>query len=79
MLDDTQVAPSSPPVFGASPPPKWKDCDSLAVVKTQREFLARAQTEQKVHIEAQKLVPAEPLTARAITVTNGPLALLQIV
>ncbi len=43
----------APPAFGTSLPPKWKACDPLAVVKTQLEFLARAQTEQNVHIEAQ--------------------------
>ena len=36
-----------PPEFGASPSPKWKGCDSSAMVKTQVEFLARAQTERK--------------------------------
>jgi hypothetical protein len=36
-----------PPEFGALPSLKWKDCDSSAMVKTQVEFLARAQTERK--------------------------------
>jgi len=36
-----------PPEFGASPSLKWKDCDSSAMVKTQVEFLARAQKERK--------------------------------
>jgi hypothetical protein len=36
-----------PPEFGALPSLKWKDCDSSTVMKTQVEFLARAQTERK--------------------------------
>jgi hypothetical protein len=48
--DGTKMAS---PAFGTSLSPKWKACDPLVVVKTQLEFLARAQTEQKAHIEAQ--------------------------
>ncbi len=66
----------APPAFGTSLPPKWKACDPLAVVKTQLEFLARAQTEQNAHIEAQNTRVGR---IRAIAVTNCPVALLRIV
>jgi hypothetical protein len=46
-------------------------------MKTQLEFLARTQTERKVRIDAQKLVPVGSPMIRAIAVLNWPSALPQ--